>query len=519
MGLYLAGVNQHLGTRMATIFDNFGNPTTSRKLFHAADTSSRRGPQFYARNKSLEDLISERDRDVIISLGYRLYLNLGACKSVVDQKATYSVGSAWLPCYKGEDKDAGKVVEDWLNKVFCKNLDVRGGLWDWWENLQCVSKEMDIRGDHFTLLTEDEETGMPKIKILPSHSIKNKNFEYKNGHYCVKPGEQWAGYKICYGIIYDANNKAVAYRVSTGMGAEDYEDIPAASIIHEYEPTMAEDGRGLPAATHALEDLKHILQSTEYERSRQMVLSSIGLFIENQLGGPDPFDPATSIQAADATVTDSKTLVTEEVSPSFWYAKAGTGEKITQLKHETGGDSFESFQDRMIRSYVAGAKWSYSLTWKPTGQGTAERGEILRARKAIASRQKRLEDWALRVVTYAVSYGISKGYLPELDEPLAWEFTLPARLTVDDGREHKMMIEGAKFGMYTMTDLVDFMGRTYEEQTDRSVYESVYLDNAIKQAEEANPEIYANQGQKIDKREIRMLSNSYKATTENDQST
>ena len=146
----------------------------------------------------------------------------------------------------------------------------------------------------------------------------------------------------------------------------DYEDIDAASMIHSFDPSLGDDKRGLPTASHALEDLKHILQSTEYERSRQLILSSLGLYVENETGGPDPNDPRNLLSGSSSEPTSG--LTTQQISPQIWYAQAGTNQKITQHKHETGGDSYESFQDRMIRSFVAGANWSYSLTWKPNNQ-------------------------------------------------------------------------------------------------------------------------------------------------------
>ena len=474
-----------------TILNQYGNPAQSDKVIHGASESRYRGPQFRVQNKPLEDLITSRDRDITASLSKRLYLNMGPMKSVVDQKATYSVGSAWMPVYKGPDKEAGQVVTDYLSKVFFKNLDVRGGVYDWHQNLKGVSESIDAEGDHLTLLLDRD--GMPKIKTIPASSVRTKGANHLQGGCTVKGGE-YDGLRITYGIIYDDDDKAVAYRVSTGYKDDDFEDVPAASVIHEFDPVLSQGGRGLPVATHSLDDLKHMLQSTECERIRQMLLSCIGLIVENQSGGPDLLDPASHMSVNENDKTD--TLTAHQATPEVWYAQAGTGEKVTQLKHEAGGDTFESFHDRLIRSFVSGAGWSYSLTWKPTGQGTAERGEILRARKAIEARQKRLNDWALKVVTFAYSLLNRSGILPDLEDPSAWEFTRPPRLTVDDGREHKMMVEGFRMGKYTLTDLLEFEGRTFEEHTDQRIAEEGYRQKKIKEAEDAN------EGVKIDPRAV-----------------
>ena len=479
------------------ILDQYNNPiTTTRKLIHASDESRTRGPQFGAQNKSIEELITERDRDVIVALSLRLFCNMGVVESVVDQKAEYSVGVAWLPTYKGHDKENGEIVRNWLVNTLFKNLDVRGGVWDWHNNLEQVSKESDVRGDHFTLLTVSEDGESPRIKNIPAHAIRNKCTTITDGVCVVKEGE-WTGHKISHGIIYNSNGRALAYRVSTGRMDNQYTDVPAASMIHSFKPVLSDDGRGLPCTSHALGDLKHILQSTEYESSRQLQLSSIGLYIENDTGGPDMSDPRFSVQGS--TTTTGEVLTTQEISPQVWYAKAGDGNKITQHQHQTGGDSYESFQDRMIRSFVAGCSWSYSLTWKPTGQGTAERGEILRARKAIVSRQKMLNAWALRVVSYCYAFANKKGQLPDLENPFGWEFTRPARLSVDDGREGKMLNEGYRLGKYNMSDLLEFEGRTEDEHLEQRAMEAVKRELKIQ-------EKFEEYGVQIDKRELVMLT-------------
>ena len=485
------------------ILDQYNNPiSTTRKLIHASDESRTRGPQFGAQNKSIEELITERDRDVIVALSLRLFCNMGPFKSVVNQKSTYSVGVAWLPTYKGPDKENGEIGRDWLVNTLFKSLDVRGGIWDWWTKLEQVSKESDVRGDHFTLLTVSEDGESPRIKNIPAHAVRTKCTTITEGKCVVKSGE-WTGHKISHGIIYNDNDRALAYRVSTGRQDNQYTDIPAASMIHCFDATLSDGGRGLPVASHALEDLKHILQSTEYERSRQLILSSIGLFVENETGGPDMSDPRFAVQ--DSATTTGEVFTTQEVSPQIWYAQAGNNEKITQLKHETGGDSYESFQDRMIRSFVAGCDWSYSLTWKPTGQGTAERGEILRARKAIVSRQKMLNAWALKVVSYCYAFENARGRLPDLENPFGWEFTRPARLSVDDGREGKMLNEGYRLGKYNMSDLLEFEGRTEDEHLEQRAMESVKRQLKIQ-------EKFEEYGVMVEKRELVMLTPNEVAT-------
>jgi len=435
----------------------------ARRFIHGADTNPMNSPQFDTRNISLDKLITDRDRDVIVSLSKRLTANLGAAKCIVDQKANYSVGEAWFTSYTGTaDREDAKKVIDWLHNNFYYTLDVRGGQWDIRENLSELSRETDISGDHFTFLTSGDGGTRPKVKNIPAYLVKTKGKRKsdKDGNYLVDGGE-YNGFKIIAGIIYDGQDRAVAYRVSTGSADDAFTDISAKYIWHSFNPSQSDGRRGLPYCTHALNELKHILQSTESEARRQLILSSIGLLVENDTGAAEEDSVANAIMgnfvASDAEVT------AQRVDTSIWYAQANTGYKISQMKHESGGDTFESFHDRMIRSLAAGAEWSYSLTWKPTGQGTAERGEILQARNAIISRQKLLDKWMRRVISYAYSFMARRGELPILSSPFAWEFSRPPRLSIDDGREERMINESLRLGTRNIDEALAFHGKTRRE--------------------------------------------------------
>lgn len=492
------------------ILDHNGAPAR-KKFIHGADTSRRSGAQFATQNKSLDELITERDRDVIVSLSKRLTGNLGPAKCVINQIASYSVGNAYFPSHTGTEDDEKDVetVTKWLVNSFYKRCDIRGGIFDMRKNLKLVSKSIDLTGDHFTLLTTNEDGTEPRIKTIPDYNVRTKgdDLHYEDGKRVVKGGI-YDGGKIIYGIIYNEHDRALAYRVSTGRGNNDFIDIDAAYMHHSFDLEQSDDRRGLPVATHALEELKHILQSNSYERNRQLILSSIGLMVKNSLGAPDMNDVSNILEGGNSG--ESK-VTAQRIDQAIWYAQAGSGDEITQLRHESGGDTFESFQDRMIRSFTTGAGWSYSLVWKPTGQGTAERGEILQARRSVEERQKILDSWILRVVSYAYAFKAKRGDLPILKNPFAWKFSKPPRITVDDGREGKDLRESYRLGSKNMSDINEYDGTTYEEHLDKRINEVVKRKLKIKAAEEKH-------GVKIDDREIIMLTPNETKDEDNEQS-
>lgn len=466
------------------IVDQFGRPVfIARKFAHAADPNRNRGPQFYDRDQDIKQLIPAHDRRSLVGLSKRLFVNMGApMRAAIRQKADYTVGSAWLPIYGGRDKEAGEEAASWLREVFYPLADVRGGLHSWHCFLKLSSIELDKGGDVFVLLTSSKE-GFPRIQFIPSYLVWSEAGEDR-----VREGP-YRGLKLHDGIIYNGQNAPVAYRVH--LSENQTRDISARDLIHLYDPSFQDQGRGLPAFTHALDDLKAMLQSKEYELIRQQVLSSILFVEENDLGGPDMSDPrfALSTDSADATG-----IAQEQYGPAVHYFRANSGGGLKTVTHDTPGEVWESFHDRLIRSALAGMGWSYSLVWKAAGQGTAERTEIERARRSVGERQMLLSYLAKRVVTYALAVASQPFFrdkkkirdplilLPE--NMLSWSFSLPPRLTLDDGREAKSQLESARAGKTNDTEILAWKGRTPEDHYRERAEEIVLRKRVAKEISE-----------------------------------
>ena len=456
----------------STILNEFGQPF---KLAHAADRSQRRGPQYVNRLDDIDRLIPSGDRRTLASLSARLYVNVGVLKACVDQKADYSVGEAWLPSYVGStDMDDGKSIAKFLQNVFLPQCDVRGGIFDWWKMLELCSIAIDRDGDVFLMMIRGAD-GFPRIQIIPSHRVFSRNPQ------TTVEGGPFSGYAIRDGVIYYASGRPAAYRVNFGKnGKEDFKDIPASDIIHLFDPTFSEAGRGLPAFTHALEDLKTCLASTEDERIRQMIISRLHLTVFNDGGAPDLDDPMTEL---DGTMDGSPAeFSTKQFPGGVMYLPADGNQRIEQIKHDNPGPVWEAFQDRLIRQAVVGAGWSLSLVWKPTGQGTAERAEIVKARRAIVKRQGLLFYAARRIMAWAYSVFYENKRVPELDFPTAWDFSRPPRLSVDDGRESKMELDELITGSRNLSEVLEARGLTeeeFEEKRARSVWLRKYKARSV----------------------------------------
>ena len=430
---------------MSTILDQYGMPW---KFAHAADTRRTRGPQFPTRTGDLDALIPAGDLATLRSLSNRLYTNLGVLKAAIDQKADYSVGEAYLPKYVGEsDFEDGRGIAAFMRKMWFPRCDVRGGIYNWNRLLRLTSIAIDRDGDVFWLLVKGGDN-YPRIQQIPAHRVGNAI-----DHGGKVTTGKFIGRKIVDGVIQTSEGRALAYRVLTGDDMNTFVDVDARDMIHVIDPTAARQSRGLPAFTHALEDMRAAIAATADERMRQGLVSRLHALIYNDSGGPDTDDPFISMN--DTTRGGCSTVACEEMPGGVRYMRAGSGEKIEQMRHESPGDMWENFQDRMIRMAISGVKWSYSLVWKSSGQGTSERAEIVKARRAITGRQCDLDYAARRALAWAYSVFEEQGLVPLLDHPFSWEFSRPPRLTVDDGREAKIELEEWRAGLRNTSQITE----------------------------------------------------------------
>jgi hypothetical protein len=457
------------------ILNEFGQPYT---FAHAADRSNRRGPQHQVRNDDIDKLIPSHDRRTLCSLSNRLFMNMGVPRACILQKADFATGEAWIPSYIGPDADAGKAISKFMADVWYPQCDTRGGIFDWWKMLELSSVSIDRDGEIFWLMVKGDD-GFPRIQLIPSHRC----YSAHSSDGIVGEEGPFKGYRINDGIIYYRSGRPAAYRFNVGaMGQPVFKDVPAAEVIHLFDPTHCEQGRGLPAFTHALESLKMSLFSTEDERIRQQIISRLHLTIFNDSGGPDLDDP---INGLTGDVSLESGFSSKAFPGGVMYLPAEGNQRIEQIKHDNPGPIWDAFQDRIVRDAVISV-WSYSV-WKGSGQGTAERGEILKCRRFITKRQGQLWYAAKRAFTWAYSIFAASGRFAPLSNPTAWTFSYPPRLTVDDGRESKMELDELRTGARNISEVLGARGLTKDEffkERAISVWERKYIAQTV--AEEMN---------------------------------
>ena len=441
----------------------------------------------------IDDLIPSYDWQTLLSASRRLFTNMGIVKSATIQKANYSIGRSWNPVFKGKDKEWGRLAEDWLIEQFYPVSDVRGSMFDFKTDLYIDSIAIDRDGDYFILLTESKE-GFPQTQRIPAHRVGNHSMD---GAVTTGPFNK-SGNTIKNGVIYNPIGRPIAYRV-LGKESKDDRDISTRNMIHVFNPNWHEQGRGLMAAVHAIDNLLSSVKSEEYEQMAQLMLSSIGLIEYNDMGMADEGDPANFLRA-NATNVESGITTNSFAGGSVRHFKSNSGNKIETIHQDRPGNVWESYQDRVARLFITGMNWSYSFVWKSAElTGTSQRAEIEKVRRSIDDRQALLEPPARRVVGYAIAKAQKLGILPPNDEWYKWGFTLPPKISIDPGKDSISNQNEWKVGFKNLTEILAERGLTLEDHYRQRANE-VALKKTIQQETEKRT------GQQIEDREMAMLT-------------
>tara|TARA_R110000803_G_scaffold24227_3_gene58640 strand:- start:2476 stop:4035 length:1560 start_codon:yes stop_codon:yes gene_type:complete len=480
------------------ILNQYGNSVSSQNFIQSSSRGSRSVPYVPNFARDLDAMFTPMDWRTTLSASRSVVANNGAIKGAIVQKADAAVGRAWLPEFQGEDSEWGKIAKDWL-KSWYSVCDVRGNLYDFQASLWLDSKAIDEDGGTFVLLTE-AKSGYPQIQHIPAHRIGTRDYKPT-----VQTGK-YRGLRIRNGVIENKAGAPVAYNL---LGDEPKYDkqIDAQNIIPIADPEYHNQSRGMPALSHGINEIRKAAKSKDYEQMAQMMMSSYGLIEYNESGGAD-MDAANSLVTEDAN--GENVVVSEMAEGMVKYFKSNSGGKLESIDSNRPGSDWSDFQDRIMRE-VIGPVWPYELTWKKDGiNGTTIRNIQATARMKVEKRQDVLRGPAKRMVSWAIAKAVKIGQLPPSQDWYRWDFTMPPKVSIDPGRDSKALIEEYKIGSVNMTEIMQEMGKTYENVVTQRAVE-------IATRKRIQREVEAATGEQIDDREMQMLTPNEMAPSGDDE--
>lgn len=446
---------------MSGIVDQYGFAVCSSQFFSGARNGDGRAPAVPIRALDpLRKLLTTRDWQTMSYLSSRLFAGNGVFKGTICQKSMYAIGNAWDPVFLGEDKEWGEIAKAWALEQWFPNSDVRGPEFDYKTGLYLDGVTTDRDGDGNVMLTKSE-SGWPMLQRIPTRQIG----QWSNSDERVKGGT-YDGCLIRNGVILNRQERPVAFR-KLGEERGEYTDISAADMVRYFEPEWYEQYRGLPLMSASLDDFRNAAQSDEWEQQGMLIASALGL-IETNETGHDQSEPSNALNGALPPGGDPAVKMLQ--GGMIRYIKAGSG-KLEQFLNAKPGDDWEKFQDRIVRRALAGANWPYSMAWKPEGgNGTVQRADLNKAKSAVTDRQMLIFPRAKRMLGYAISVAMGDELkaLPKYKGKdkggfLKWGFTMPALITIDEGRDKDQQREDLKLGITTLEQVCSERGMTWQQ--------------------------------------------------------
>jgi len=400
----------------------------------------------------------------------------------VHKKADYVAGDAWMPQYVGRDTTFKKTGEARI-RLWTRAADIRGMPYTWNRSAWLTSVCLDRDGDNFIVTTRNPDNGEPRLQFLEAHRIGmpgGKIFTdlVENGPY--------EGKRILNGVVYDDYNRPLAYNllpVTGAMDADNFAFLPAASVIHIFDPRWFSQGRGIPSISYGILDWYDISEIRDSEKIAVKVNSALALVEKNDTGTHDPTPQAIASRSAYWTDKPLKPWVELLEGGTIRYIK--TNGSLEAHKADRPSSTFEGFMDHIARGGFVGMDWpiEVALDMSKVG-GAAVRAVVNQAQRSVNSRQVAMRHPLESAFLYVVASFIQRGEIPFTEDWWNWIFTYPAKFSVDVGRDRQNVREDLASGVITLTKVVsdgggDVETHLRERAKDYKLAEEIATDEGV----------------------------------------
>jgi hypothetical protein len=402
--------------------------------------------------KDIAELMVEHRQKMLLGDSRYIYQSFSTVSGAVKQKANYVYGNAWrLQSYSKDTEFAMAVEKDFAQ--IDRLLDTRGTGFSFRKSAWLGSKTIDVDGDYFILLTENAETGFPKLQFLEAHRVGS--FGLNGGH--TVEGGAYKGRRIFAGVIVNDFMEAVAYRVQDESNKNGYRDVPANSMIHVTDYEWFSQGRGQPSVAAAILDWYDLAETRDAEKIAEKVNSALTLVESNETGRADMGNSIVNPQPGG----DGRLQTQLMDSGLIRYIKNGGSLKAHQSNRPS--DQWLNFTKLVESSAFYALGWRREMLDSSAIGGAGVRGFAADINKSIAARREVLEVCMKRAAMYVIAKRAKQGVY---DLPEDWwriGFTKPAQFTVDEGRMRAADIADLRAGLTTEDHIVEARGMDYEE--------------------------------------------------------
>lgn len=406
-------------------------------------------------------------------------------QKILDLIETNVVGTGIIPTPSSSDAKWNEAALKWFN-TWAKFADLTSRQ-SFWSLQAIMARAQAVDGEIFTFLTNGE-SGRPRIQLIEAHRVLSANL----------PSYKKEGYSDVDGVLLDQFGRPSFYIVGNDAdalsqrGPSTVAVLPAASVVHVFEPARAGQYRGVPlphAVLHTLHDLDD-LQRYEMLAAKDAASRTNVVSTEN---GEMP-DDGTAIARSLRVTKDDGTTETRQV----YYQSAFGGKTVVLKRGDQWNQSESNRPSPAMREFwmyleslvCKGVGISYAAVSDYAGNwgGAALRGAVTSDNRFFEIRTDNLAAACQRIFEYVIGYAMAKGEIVDdagrpIPTPADWyvvKWQPPRRASVDIGRESKAIIEELRSGLRTYRDALGETGQDWRDVLKQRAEEEKFIDQLSK---------------------------------------
>lgn len=397
-----------------------------------------------------DDTNNKFTRDLLMFGARYLYANLGKVKGAVDDFSRYCVGSGIRPQSQIEDQKIADKYEEYFFERG-KIIDYAGAL-SLDDMCRLIMKVMPVDGSLLANMTETD-SGDPRIQLIEVHRVSFGK-DHPNG------------------VKRDKYGRVISYLIKAG---DKDEEINARSICHIYDPSRPSCTWPTTWMHHAINNCLDEIEIIAAEKLGVKDRSEIAFLLKTE----NPNVPTAGRGLFGATTT-SDGITKEAIKGPGAIPRIGREDDIIFHDSDRPSPAFTGFLDWIIRDVATGFGLPFEFVWNPEGVGGAGQRFILeKAQRRFNEVQFILLKFLNRAWAHIISKGYTRGDLPKVPNWWKVSWQLPAKITVDVGRESKANLEEIKSGTRTMLRDIGEQGGDWREHYDQVEFEADYRAEKI----------------------------------------
>lgn len=423
----------------------------------------------------------------LMAAGRILYANCPELANAIDLIGELAVGTSFEPEFYGQDQGWGDRACELLRE-WHRICDVRGGVFDWTNDLKLMSVTIDRDRDIGILFCETP-SGYPQIQLIPPHRIGSLanfgNAQVDKGPYKDMPFSD--------GVIFNEQGRAIAYRVYTEDGKFS-EDISAITVLREdgtpiqtadmmvaYNPKWCDQGRGICGVANAVLDWRDIVQVKKFWKAALKKESSYAAVEYNEAGME--VDP--NADNIDSTTGPNGGAIWEEKveGGATLIYRSQSGSKIEFPEANRPSVNHQAYWQSIARNAFYALGWPYEF-YDAMSRGKANLLLVMElVQPIIERRQALLQKVASRIDRWRVAKAIKSGELPYSPDWLKISHTPPEQMTVDRGYSAEIDRQDYILGFSSLRRVAARRGERWRQLRDEQAEE---VDDLLTRAKETS---------------------------------